>query len=167
MFINFYKPTEISNKIKERDEVKEQKPEEKITRNVVVPKNGKYYEGDEIAKISEAFVEKIVYPETGGVLSYMQYYRYPYQGFPLGDVVHLMATFKGFLPIFLVFIKKLLKNPFSWITVKLAINDAFPVFIELAHKQLEPYFPENPKLYIPVVLSTVQFIPNPKFPVWV
>lgn len=147
MFINFYKPTEISDRIKKRDEVQEQKSQKEITRNVIVPKNGQYYEGDEISRINEAFVEKIVYPEDGGILSYMQYYKYPYKGFPLGDVVHLMATFKGFLPILSVFLKKLLKNPFSWITIKSAMGAALPVFIELSHKQLEPYFPEDPKFY--------------------
>lgn len=113
------------------------------------PDNGEFYTSEEIKikQIDNASLTRIDYPATGGIETYLQYYKYPYKGVPNAQIVGLIGLMKGLIPVASEFIVSMLKNPFTWFSLKKSINRTFPKVLLYAHRLLDEYLPEKETFY--------------------
>ncbi len=94
-------------------------------------------------------LERVEFPETGGILTYMQNQKYPYKGFPMGEFVDKNDTMKKlskgllsgiFHQVFKVKNGKVkLKNPLKLIFCILAFKSIVRTEIYTFHRFIERY----------------------------
>ncbi len=94
-------------------------------------------------------LERVEFPETGGILTYMQNQEYPYKGFPMGEFVEKNDTIKKlskgllsgiFHQVFKVRNEKVkIKNPFKLIFCILAFKSIVRTEIYTFHRFIERF----------------------------